>query len=161
MRWKKQRRCTGRCYGLNSDRRSQLHSSGIKTLFDGLRMPTVEEGRAEKADLDPLFCLLEDDALITDVVIRTDRLNLFSFTGTFRGKPRRNGRACGRQYLCSAICATRSKAPAIPRCGTGAISTSGLPPPRTLEIPVKQPPTALRNKEVVRPPQHIRAESLA
>jgi hypothetical protein len=46
----------------------------IKTLFDGLRMPTLEEGRAEKADLDPLFCLLEDDALITDVVIRTDRL---------------------------------------------------------------------------------------
>src|SRR4051794_13681877 len=25
------------------------------------------------------------------------------------GKPRRNGRACGRQYLRSAICATRSK----------------------------------------------------
>jgi hypothetical protein len=46
----------------------------IKTLFDGLRMPTFDEGRAEKADLDPLFCLLEDDALITDVVIRTDRL---------------------------------------------------------------------------------------
>jgi hypothetical protein len=46
----------------------------IKTLFDGLRMPTLEEGRVEKADLDPLFCLLEDDALITDVEIRTDRL---------------------------------------------------------------------------------------
>jgi len=29
-----------------------------------------------------------------------------------RGKPRRNGRACGRQYLRSAICATRSKPPA-------------------------------------------------
>jgi enamine deaminase RidA (YjgF/YER057c/UK114 family) len=28
--------------------------------------------------------------------------------GTFRGKPRRNGHACGRQYLRSAICATRS-----------------------------------------------------
>ena len=27
------------------------------------------------------------------------------------GSPRRNGHACGRQYLCSAICATRSKAP--------------------------------------------------
>jgi hypothetical protein len=46
----------------------------IKTLFDGLRMPTPDEGRAEKADIDPLFCLLEDDALITDLVIRTDRL---------------------------------------------------------------------------------------
>jgi hypothetical protein len=40
----------------------------IKTLFDGLRMPTADEGRAEKADIDPLFCLLEDDALITDLV---------------------------------------------------------------------------------------------
>src|ERR671934_1319865 len=30
-------------------------------------------------------------------------------TGTFRGKPKRNGRACGRQYLRSAICVTRSK----------------------------------------------------
>jgi hypothetical protein len=28
--------------------------------------------------------------------------------GTFRGKPRRNGRACGRQYLHSAICAFRT-----------------------------------------------------
>jgi hypothetical protein len=30
-------------------------------------------------------------------------------TGTIRGKPRRNGRACERHYLRSAICATRSK----------------------------------------------------
>jgi hypothetical protein len=35
-------------------------------------------------------------------------------TGTFRGKPRQNGRACGRQYLRSAICATRSKGPRGP-----------------------------------------------
>jgi integrase len=34
--------------------------------------------------------------------------------GTFRGKPRRNGHACGRQYLRSAICATRSKGPRGP-----------------------------------------------
>jgi hypothetical protein len=46
----------------------------IKTLFDGLRMPTPEEGREQKADIDPLFCLLEDDALVTDLVIRTGRL---------------------------------------------------------------------------------------
>jgi len=39
--------------------------------------------------------------------------------GTFRGKPRRNGRACGRQYLWSAICATRSKAPRGPTVGYG------------------------------------------
>src|SRR5262249_43745994 len=39
-------------------------------------------------------------------------------TGTFRGKPRRNGRASERQYLRSAICATRSKAPRGPRSDT-------------------------------------------
>src|SRR5260221_8491800 len=39
-------------------------------------------------------------------------------TGTFRWKPRRNGRACGRQYLCSAICATRSKGPRGPAIDT-------------------------------------------
>jgi hypothetical protein len=39
--------------------------------------------------------------------------------GTFRGKPRRNGRACGRQYLRSAICATRSKGPRGPAVGYG------------------------------------------
>jgi hypothetical protein len=33
-------------------------------------------------------------------------------TGTFRGKPRPNGRACGQHYLRSAICAARFKAPA-------------------------------------------------
>src|SRR5215470_17688262 len=38
-------------------------------------------------------------------------------TGTFLGKPRRNGRACGRQYLRSAICATRSKGPRGPTVG--------------------------------------------
>src|SRR6266511_6226593 len=32
-------------------------------------------------------------------------------TGTFRGKPTRNGRACGRQYLRSGTWAPRSKGP--------------------------------------------------
>src|SRR5205823_14538116 len=32
-----------------------------------------------------------------------------ALTISFRAKPRRNDRACGRQYLRSAICATRSK----------------------------------------------------
>jgi hypothetical protein len=40
-------------------------------------------------------------------------------TDTFRGQPRRNGRACGRQYLRSAICATRSKGPRGPAVGYG------------------------------------------
>src|SRR5262249_9341416 len=37
---------------------------------------------------------------------------------TFRGKPRRNGRACGRHYLRSASCAARSKAPRAPAIDT-------------------------------------------
>jgi integrase len=41
--------------------------------------------------------------------------------GTFRGKPRRNGRACGRQYLRFAICATRSKDPRGPAVGYGHV----------------------------------------
>src|SRR5205823_4284480 len=39
-------------------------------------------------------------------------------TGTFRGKPRRNDRACGRQYLQFAICTARSKGPGVPRPDT-------------------------------------------
>src|SRR5262245_43062405 len=46
-------------------------------------------------------------------------------TDTFRGKPRRNDRACGRQCLRSAICATRSKGPRGPAAGYG--------PHRTIE----------------------------
>src|SRR6266545_3641268 len=38
-------------------------------------------------------------------------------TGTFRGKPRRNGRACGRQYLRSGTWAPRSKGPRGPAVG--------------------------------------------
>jgi hypothetical protein len=59
---------------------SIIHNMGdvdnrIKTLFDGLRMPkkgdpTIDGGPCA----DPLYCLLEDDSLITDCDIRTDRL---------------------------------------------------------------------------------------
>jgi hypothetical protein len=48
----------------------------LKTLFDGLRMPTSDDFSAVingPCD-DPLNCLLEDDSLITDCDIRTDRL---------------------------------------------------------------------------------------
>jgi hypothetical protein len=46
----------------------------IKVLFDGLRMPTLDEMRHGTPALRPLHCLLEDDELITDVSVRTDRL---------------------------------------------------------------------------------------
>jgi len=50
----------------------------LKTLFDALRMPK-NEGELPKettvaADEDPFFCLLEDDNLITEVSVKTDRL---------------------------------------------------------------------------------------
>ncbi|MDP1569267.1 MAG: hypothetical protein Q8L86_04620 [Vicinamibacterales bacterium] len=50
----------------------------IKVLFDALRLPTHERettGTPEDDD-DPFYCLLEDDSLITEVRVTTDRLLL-------------------------------------------------------------------------------------
>jgi hypothetical protein len=50
----------------------------LKTLFDALRMPRVEgevpRGDAPLPDEDPFFCLLQDDALITELDVKTDVL---------------------------------------------------------------------------------------
>jgi len=49
----------------------------IKVLFDGLRVPKYNsecENMPPQKGEDPFFCLLEDDALITEVKITTDRL---------------------------------------------------------------------------------------
>ena len=50
----------------------------LKTLFDGLRRPMLEneiaKGDAPKQDERPFHCLLSDDALITKVGITTDQL---------------------------------------------------------------------------------------
>ena len=49
----------------------------LKVLLDALRMPqtTQEIGSAPPAaDETPLYCLLEDDALITELKVTTDRL---------------------------------------------------------------------------------------
>jgi hypothetical protein len=50
----------------------------IKTLLDALRMPKdldeLPAGDAPSAEEDPFFCLLEDDALVTELAIVTDRL---------------------------------------------------------------------------------------
>jgi hypothetical protein len=49
----------------------------IKVLFDGLRVPQnnseIDQFLPQEGE-NPFFCLLEDDALITDVKITTDRL---------------------------------------------------------------------------------------
>lgn len=48
----------------------------IKVLWDGLRMSKHQEATkfAPQEGEDPFYCLLEDDSLITDVSITTDRL---------------------------------------------------------------------------------------
>lgn len=59
-----------------------VHSGGdldnrLKVLFDALRVPTAGEvaGFEKAADEEPYFyCLMEDDALITDVAVTTDTL---------------------------------------------------------------------------------------
>jgi hypothetical protein len=46
----------------------------LKTLFDALRVPTEQELIEDKDPTDPIFCLLESDAMITGLSIKTDRL---------------------------------------------------------------------------------------
>jgi len=46
----------------------------LKTLFDGLRIPTLDEMDAAGEIPAPMFCLLQDDALISEFAVRTDRL---------------------------------------------------------------------------------------
>jgi hypothetical protein len=46
----------------------------IKTLFDGLRAPKQDELPPGTTHTDPVWCLLEDDALVTEFSVRTDRL---------------------------------------------------------------------------------------
>ena len=46
----------------------------IKTLFDGLRMPLLDEIGDRHLGEEPFHCLLQDDALITGFQVDTDRL---------------------------------------------------------------------------------------
>jgi hypothetical protein len=49
----------------------------LKTLFDALRVPSADQVRdfdSPSADEMPFFCVLDDDALITEVDVVTDRL---------------------------------------------------------------------------------------
>jgi hypothetical protein len=50
----------------------------VKTLLDALKMPheatALPAGTVPSGDEDPFFCLLQDDALVTGLTIRTDRL---------------------------------------------------------------------------------------
>jgi hypothetical protein len=49
----------------------------MKTLFDALRLPQAAElppGETAGEDEEPFYCLLQDDALVTAVSVRTDQL---------------------------------------------------------------------------------------
>ena len=47
----------------------------IKTLFDALKVPSKADLDVERPEsTEPFFCLLEDDALITNFSVETDRL---------------------------------------------------------------------------------------
>ena len=49
----------------------------MKTLLDTLKIPTntdLPDKGPPLPDQDPLFCLLEDDSLITGLNVKTDRL---------------------------------------------------------------------------------------
>jgi len=50
----------------------------VKTLLDGLRMPQqpieIPKGERPSADEDPFYVLLEDDSLIYELNVQTDRL---------------------------------------------------------------------------------------
>lgn len=51
----------------------------VKTLFDGLRMPTKQDETGHSsptADQDPFFCLLEDDRLVSELRVKADKLLL-------------------------------------------------------------------------------------
>jgi hypothetical protein len=49
----------------------------LKTLLDALKMPSASEipsGETPGQNEEPFFCLLQDDSLITKLVVETDRL---------------------------------------------------------------------------------------
>lgn len=51
----------------------------VKTLFDGLRMPTKQNETGSStptADENPFFCLLEDDRLVSELRVKSDKLLL-------------------------------------------------------------------------------------
>src|SRR6266700_4888674 len=66
---------------LRRDKAGSLINSGdidnrIKVLFDALRLPTIDEIRGFRPEQHevPFLCLLEDDSLITELKVTTDRL---------------------------------------------------------------------------------------
>ena len=66
---------------LKKERLRPLNDSGdidnrLKTLFDALQIPDDNQSRGDttKPPHDPVYCLLENDRLVSDVAVRTGRL---------------------------------------------------------------------------------------
>jgi hypothetical protein len=46
----------------------------LKTLFDALAVPPLDQAISDQSISDPIYCLLEDDALIMGINVQTHRL---------------------------------------------------------------------------------------
>jgi hypothetical protein len=46
----------------------------VKTLFDALKVPSKEDIEVESPEATPFYCLMESDALVTNLSVDTDRL---------------------------------------------------------------------------------------
>jgi len=46
----------------------------LKTLFDALAMPNEAQLPSDTAASEPIYCLLQDDSLVTSVQVRSDKL---------------------------------------------------------------------------------------
>jgi hypothetical protein len=71
--------CAVQILFLRNEPRGKVVQSGdldnrIKTLFDALTIPTQDAPYADAELTDPVYCLLEDDALITGIGVRTEQL---------------------------------------------------------------------------------------
>jgi len=72
--------CTLDILFLRRDRPGELVSGGgdldnrLKTLFDALRVPETTSGLPDEPSAEPIFCLLQDDRLVTSLKVTTDRL---------------------------------------------------------------------------------------
>ena len=65
--------------GLRKEEPGKVYQAGdldnrLKTLFDALAVPKDEQVVSDQTIVDPIYCLLEDDALIANCTIETHRL---------------------------------------------------------------------------------------
>jgi hypothetical protein len=72
-------KCSLKIQFLRKEEAGHIYQGGdldnrIKTLFDGLSVPNKDQVVPDQTTIDPIYCLVEDDALITGLDISTQRL---------------------------------------------------------------------------------------